>query len=538
MSLSFPLFIGKQIDDLKDWRADLLAGFQVALIALPLCLGIAIASGVPPIAGVVTAIVGGIVVSRFTGAHVTINGPAAGLIVVILDAVESLGHVDNAKGYQMALAATVCAGLLQIVFGLLKAGRLGVLFPSAAVHGMMAAIGMIVFLKQYPILLGTKASSSSMLGIVGETGEIVLRTNPVVAGLGGLGILTLIFLPRVAARVTRLIPAPLWAVALGVILGTWIHLERPDEYSFWGHHYKMGPQLYLNLPAHVFASLGRPDFSAFFTLEFFEAVITIALVASLETLLSASAVDKMDPLKRKTNLNQDLIAMGLGTTVSGLLGGLPMIAEIVRSTANVNSGARTSWSNFFHGAFLLIAILLFPTLLAKIPLASLAALLVFTGYRLAAPRNFIHVKHIGLDQLSIFVVTVVMVLATDLLIGIGAGVATKALLHLLRGVSPRDLLKARFDVTPVGDEMVRVEIHSALVFSNILPLFSALEKIKDKKQILIDIRQAPFVDHTAIERLHAFRTDLSTQGCRVTIDEHENHERLGHHTLASRRLKP
>jgi MFS superfamily sulfate permease-like transporter len=347
----------------------------------------------------------------------------------------------------------------------------------------------------------------------------------------------LIFLPRFAAKVTRLVPAPLWAVAIGVALGTWIHLERPDEYSFWGHAYKMGPQLYLQLPAHVFASLGRPDFSQFFTFDFLQAVITIALVASLETLLSAAAVDKMDPLKRKTNLNQDLIAVGVGTTVSGLLGGIPMIAEIVRSTANVNSGARTSWSNFFHGAFLLIAILVFPALLAKIPLASLAALLVFTGYRLAAPKNFIHVKHIGLDQLLIFVITVVMVLATDLLIGIGAGVATKALLHLMRGVSPRDLVKARFDVTNVAGDMVKVEVKSSLVFSNILPLFTALEGLQDKKQILIDIRQAPFVDHTAIERLHAFQEELKSQGCRVLIDEHENHEKLGHHTLASRRLR-
>lgn len=538
MNSSLTRALSQQMRDLTHWRSDLMAGFQVALIALPLCLGIAIASGVPPVAGIITAIVGGIVVSRLTGAHVTINGPAAGLIVVILDAVEHLGHGDAAKGYQLTLAAVICAGLIQIVFGLLKAGRLSVLFPSAAVHGMMAAIGMIVFLKQYPILLGTKAKASSIVGIFAETGDIFLRTNPIVAGLGALGIMGLIFLPKFAGRITRYVPAPLWAVALGVLLGAWIHLERPGAYSFFGHAYNMGPQLYLTLPENVFASLGRPDFSQFFSGEFFEAVITIALVASLETLLSASAVDKMDPLKRKSNLNKDLIAVGVGTVVSGALGGIPMIAEIVRSTANVNSGARTNWSNFFHGLFLLSAILIFPHLLAKIPLASLAALLVFTGYRLAAPKNFMHVKHIGLDQLLIFVVTVVMVLATDLLIGIGAGVATKALLHLLRGVSPRDFFRARFTMQEKGPHAVQVTVESALIFCNILPFFNMLETLTDKKQIEIDMRKSVFVDHTAMERLHAFKDEQAASGSIVILGEHESHERLGDHFLASRRLRP
>lgn len=516
------------------WRTDLLAGFQVFLIALPLSLGIAIASGVPPMAGIVAAIVGGALVSRISGSHVTINGPAAGLIVVIFAGVERLGRGDMAAGYRLTLAAIVCAGVIQILFGLLRVGRFSVLFPNAAVHGMMAAIGVIVFGKQLPILLGTSAGAQSIFGIFARLNEIFANANPLVAGTGLVGLCLLVVVPGLKGRLAKVVPPPVWVVAVGALIGWLAGFGNLGFYELWGSRHHLGPDLYLSLPGSVFSTLGFPDFSRALSWDFAATVISISLVASLETLLSAAAVDKIDPLKRTADLNKDLLAIGVGTVVSGMLGGLPMIAEIVRSNANVSAGGRTGWANFFHGCGLLLAVVMFPWLLTNIPMTSLAALLVYTGCRLASPKHVKHMAEIGADQAIVFLTTLVMVLATDLLVGIACGVAMKIVLHLFRRVPLRDLLRSRFETSTAASGKVTIRVRSCLVFTNILPLLAAIEALPKTTFVTVDLSDAPFIDHTALDRLHAIKAD---RGVNLAILESAQHESRSQHVLASRRLR-
>lgn len=488
-------------------RRDAAAGFQVSLIALPLCFGIALASGFPPMAGVIAAIVGGLLVSRINGSNLTINGPAAGLIVVILAGVDRLGHGDTATGYKLTLAAIVVAGLIQVVFGLLRIGRLAVFFPSAAVHGMMGAIGITVFAKQLPVMLGSQTAAKGVFGIFADLPQIIAHMNPLVAGIGITGLFAVTLIPTLKLRIFKMVPAPVWAVAAGALVAAVGHFERHEVYSFFGSAYALGPDIYLKLPANVFGALGRPDFSQYASADFLITVISIALVASLETLLSAAAIDRLDPKRRKSNLDRDLLAIGVGTTISGLLGGLPMIAEIVRSTANVNNGARTGWANFFHGAFLAIAVLVFPWVLTRVPLASLAALLVYTGFRLGSPLQFKHAAANGRDQLVVFVTTVAVVLATDLLIGIAAGVACEVALNLARRVSPLALFRCRSLDVIAETGATTVRVLDPIMFTNVFVILKHIAALPADRSIILDLTDTPFVDHTALEKLEEVRRE-------------------------------
>ncbi|MEK4035169.1 SulP family inorganic anion transporter [Methylocystis sp. IM2] len=343
----------------------------------------------------ITAIVGGLLVSRINGSFVTINGPAAGLIVVVLASVQDLGAGDAMAGYRYTLAAIVCASVLQTAMGLCRAGKLSAFFPSSAVHGMLAAIGIIIMSKQLHVMLGVKPDADTLFQTIAAIPASLRDMNPEVATIGGVGLLILIGWTLVTNRYVKMIPAPLVVVIVGMALGQYFDLDDehiflflPDTAYLPHHEFTIGPKFLVAIPNNFLASFAFPDFTPIFSLVFWQQVFAICLVGSLETLLSAAAVDKLDPYKRTSDLNRDLAAVGLGNIVCGLIGGLPMIAEIVRSSANCTNGARTGWANFFHGAFLLLFVALFPKLIHEIPLASLAALLVFTGFRLASPSVF------------------------------------------------------------------------------------------------------------------------------------------------------
>ncbi|MEZ4742092.1 MAG: SulP family inorganic anion transporter [Bdellovibrionota bacterium] len=521
----------------KIWSNEIVTGFQVSLIALPLCLGISIASGFPPIAGIVTAIIGGLLVSRISGSHITINGPAAGLIVVILAGVEKLGHGDAVLGYKLTLAAIVCAGILQILLGVFKVGKLSTFFPVSAVHGMLAAIGVIILVKQLPVLLGTTAQAHSIFGMIKEIPSMISSANPLILLIGFISLLITIVLPMISIGVVKKIPAPILVVVIAGIMGTAIGLNSDSSYMFNNKEFHLGSKYLVMLPKNVFASLGFPDFSQVLSLEFISVTFSIAIVGSLESLLSAAAIDKLDPYKRKSNLNKDLLAVGVGTTIAGFLGGLPMIAEIVRSSANINNGAKSGWSNFFHGMFLLVAVLLIPGLISSIPLTALAALLIYTGYRLASPQEVLKISKIGLDQLCIFTITLVSVLATDLLIGIAAGILTKIVLHVLRQVNIMHLFSCQVRVMKKNDKSYVVEVISPLVFSNLLSFSRSIAYFPSDATVTIDLTKSHFIDHSAIEFLHDMQRDYGLNGGSLTVKEHMNHEPYTKHVLSARRLK-
>ncbi|MFT5213933.1 MAG: carbonic anhydrase, partial [Patiriisocius sp.] len=362
---------------------NLFSGFVVSLIALPLGLGLALASGAPPISGIIAAIVGGVVVSLIGGSKVTITGPGNGLVVVILSAITVLGNGDMYQGYLFTLAAIVISGILLIILGFLRMGALGDFFPSSAIQGMLAAIGIGIFAKQIHVMLGNLNAKGSIVELLIQVPEglinFIKTDNSSVFYAGLIGVISLfimVFYSKIRNRYFQLIPAPMWIVVLSVGLYSYFDVFSAADYP-------IDTSLLIALPNDILSNFAFPDFGKVYQVEFIGAVISITLIASIESLLSIKAVDKLDPLKRRSNVNKDIRALGLATVISGFLGGLNVVTVIARSSVNVNNKGSNSSANFFHALFLVAFILLFATELRKIPLSALAAILVFTGYKLA-----------------------------------------------------------------------------------------------------------------------------------------------------------
>ena len=336
-----------------------------------------------------------------------------------------------------------------------------------------------------------------------------------------LGLLILIVWPFIGSR----IPAPVIVVLVGIVFA-W-HFDLDQKTTAGGSNFLVA------LPDHFLAGFYFPDFSKITTIAFWEAVLSISLVGSLESLLSTTAVDKLDPYKRSSDLDRDLTAIGLGNLVAGLVGGLPMIAEIVRSSANIDNGAKTAWANFFHGLILLLFVALFTRFIQSIPLASLAALLVYTGYRLASPQTFARVMEVGKEQLFLFVVTIIGVLATDLLIGVTLGILVKLAITLARGVWPSNLFKIHFTIRQQDNKTIVVKLLGSALFSNFLPLKKALAGLEAGKTIIFDFSDGYLIDHTVMEFIHNYQQDYEAQGghCQKTGKALET---FSDHALAAR----
>ncbi|MCX7099893.1 MAG: SulP family inorganic anion transporter [Methylococcales bacterium] len=482
----------------EHWRSDLLSGFLVFLVALPLCLGIAIASGVPPSAGIITAIIGGLLVSRVSGSYLTINGPAAGLIVVVLAAVQNLGEGDAMAGYRYTLAAIVVASVLQVIFGKLRWGQLGSFFPSSVVHGMLAAIGIIIIATQFHVMLGVTPEPGPVFSLIAQLPNSLLEMKLDIAIISFLGLLIVVVWPLIQSK----IPAPVIVVLVGMVFA-W-HFDLASS----------GANYLVAIPDNFFGSFYFPDFSKISTLAFWEAVLALSLVGSIETILVATAVDKLDSYKRKSDLDRDLTAIGLGNLVAGFLGGLPMIAEIVRSSANIDNGAKTGWANFFHGLIMLVFVVLFTGFIQRIPLASLAALLVYIGYRLCSPATFHRVLEVGKDQLILFVVTIVGVLATNLLMGVALGMLLKLAITLARGVWVSNLFKIHFTIVHSDPNSYTVNVVGSALFSNFLPLKKALAQLEAGKTLTFDFSNSYLIDHTVMEFIHDFQQNYEAEGGR------------------------
>ncbi|MGR9086564.1 MAG: SulP family inorganic anion transporter [Gammaproteobacteria bacterium] len=525
---------------MENWSSDLQAGFFVFLIALPLCLGIAVASGFPPSAGIITAMVGGLLVSRINGSHVSINGPAAGLIVVILGAVEALGEGDALAGYRYTLAAIMFAGALQAFMGVYRVGQYAAFFPAAVVHGMLAAIGLIIIAKQSHVMLGVSPAPGGMLSTLAQIPHSVMNLNPVIAAIGLSGLAILVFWPWVKHPKLKAIPAPLVVLVSGMALAQVFGLQHEHWHPFTteaeleqGHAHRIAPQFLVDIPDELSSFFYVPDFSKVFTLEFWGAVISICLVGSLESLLSTSAVDKLDPYHRTSDPDRDLAAIGFGNAVAGFFGGLPMIAEIVRSSANINYGAKTGWANFFHGLILMLFVLLFPHLIHSIPLASLAALLVYTGYRLTSPKTFRQVMDIGVEQFGLFAITIIGVLATDLLTGVLIGMAVKFGIHLARGVWLNNMFTIHFSIRTDGSDTIVVKLLGSALFSNFLPLKNALAGLDQGKILVFDFSDGYLIDHTVMEYIHDFIAQYERNGGHCRQIGHAL-EKFSDHALAAR----
>lgn len=515
-------------------RRDVIAGFLVFLIALPLCLGIAMASGFPPVAGIITAVVGGMVVSFLGSARLTIKGPAAGLIVIVLGAVNELGEGDPVLGYRRALAVGVVSGAVQIALALVGAASIGAAISPSVVHGMLAAIGVIILGRQMHSLFGVSPEAKDPIGLFVELPRTILEENPEIAVIGLLSLAALALWPRLRLRWAKGIPAPLVVVLLAIPLGLIFDLDHEHSYRFFGHVYEVGPKYLVEIPeGGLLSALAFPDFSRIGTWTSISYVITFSLVGSIESTLSVLAVDSLDPAKRPSNLDRDLLAVGVGNVIASSIGGLPMISEIVRSKANIDSGAESAGANFFHGLFLLSCCAFVPFLIHKIPLAALAAMLVYTGFRLASPREFVHVGKLGKDQFALFATTLVVTLLTDLLVGVVAGLALEVVLHLVRGVPPMSLVRGDVAVEKRG-EVLRVEVRRSAIFSALPALRRAMTSLpREIRRVVVDLSDAILVDHTFLHRVHAMseewpHAELELRGLEAL-------EPVSDHPLATRR---
>ena len=459
------------------WVADIQSGFLVFLIALPLCLGISLACGYPAIAGIFTAIIGGLLATFFSNSELTIKGPAAGLIVIAIGCVTEFGFTAgrdpaaDLQAYQLALGVGVAAGILQILIGVFRAGILGEFFPSAAVHGLLASIGVIIIAKQIPVVLG-QSPEGAPLELLAKIPTFVADMHPTVGLIGIVSLVVMFVYPFLKVPVIRSIPAPLVVLVIAVPLG---------------FHFELGQEFLVNVPRNMFGALTFPDFSGIATATGVKYIISFALVGSLESLLSAKAVDEIDPCHRKTNYDSDLLAVGVGNTLAALVGGLPMISEIVRSKATIDNGAKTRFANMYHGIFLLLFVALAPMVVNQIPLAALGAMLVFTGFRLgfasrvrpyisAVPPAIHHLR--GDDHRRGW--------QPDLLVGIAIGILVKALLHLWNGLPLAALFRLRAEVATSGDRAT-IAVKDGAVFSTWIALKKRLEALKGHSQVTVDL---------------------------------------------------
>ncbi|TWU34549.1 C4-dicarboxylic acid transporter DauA [Novipirellula aureliae] len=510
----------------KYLKSDVTSGFLVFLIALPLCLGISLACGFPPIAGIFTAIIGSVLTTFVSNSELTIKGPAAGLIVIAIGCIEDFGGNGMTDGwipsdmtaYKAALAVGVAAAVLQILFGIFRAGILGEFFPVSAVHGMLAAIGVIIILKQFPVALGVSAGGEP-LEMLREIPDYIAEANPAIASIGIVSILIMFFWPMIRAKVSLLkaIPAPLIVLLVTVPMGMAFDLLHTHSYMLQEHQYQLGEQYLVKMPTRVFGmfdDITTPDFSVLRQVKAWKWVMMFFIIGTLESVLSAKAVDLLDPWKRKTNMDRDIVAVGIGNLCASAVGGLPMISEIVRSKANIDNGAKTRFADMWHGVFLLICVAMIPMVLHRIPLAALAGMLVYTGYRLAHPNEFVHVYRIGKEQLAIFVTTLIMVLATDLLIGVAAGILLKMLIHLSNGVPMKSLFKPYIEVEEIDENTSLIVARESAVFSNWIPFRRQIEQIGliQRRNLIIDVSDTKLIDHSVMEKLKEMERDFEQEG--------------------------
>jgi MFS superfamily sulfate permease-like transporter len=510
----------------ENFKSDAISGFLVFLLAMPLSLGIAKASGFEPVMGLITAMVGGIVVSIISGSRLTIKGPAAGLIVIVAGAVQEFGQGDPTLGWQLALGTIVVAGILQILFGVFKLGSLSDFFPASAVHGMLAAIGIIIFSKQIHTLLGADPASIKGLApleLLAKIPQSIMHLNPQVAIIGVLSLAILFGLPMIKNNIIRKIPSPLVVLVIAIPLGIYFELQK-------GSLVVIG-----NFVENIGVNVSFAGFNHIFI--FVKYVIMFALVGTLESLLTVKAIDPLDQFKRKSDYNKDLIAVGIGNVISGILGGLPMISEVARSSSNVNNGAKTRWANFFHGVFLLVAVLTITPIIEMIPNTALAAMLIAVGYRLASPSAFINTYKIGSEQLLIFLVTIVVTLIDDLLWGVGAGIVTKIIVEVYYFyIKPSgSLFRAKAEVTKIDETHYTITIFNSAVFLNYISLKKHFDKLPNNANIKVDFSLVRLIDHTFMEQMHALEDEMHHSGGHLTLVGLEHLVPSSTHPLASRR---
>ncbi len=497
-------------------KTDIPASIVVFFVAIPLCLGIALASGAPLFSGLIAGIVGGVVVGAISGSQIGVSGPAAGLAAIVLTSIGTLG------GFENFLLAVALGGVIQFLFGILKAGVIGYYFPSSVIKGMLTGIGIIIILKQIPHFFGYNATSEGSFAFFQVDGEntfseIINSFNYISPGatmIAFIGLFILLLWSNVLAskgKLFQLIQGPLVAVVAGIVYFLVI-----DENSFWG----ISSDLLVSVPvpedsASFLAQFRFPNFGDIGNPQIWITAFTIALVASLETLLCVEATDKIDPLKRVTPTNRELLAQGIGNIFSGLIGGLPVTQVIVRSSANIQSGGKTKMSAIIHGILLLISVILIPNLLNKIPLSILASILFIVGYKLAKPSLFKEMYLLGWKQFTPFIVTILGIIFTDLLIGISLGLMVGIVVILIKSFQNSHFLHME-DVSN-GQHKIKMTLAEEVTFFNKGAILKELDSLPHDSYLDLDLTKTRYLDNDIIEILEDFSEKARNRNIHINL---------------------
>jgi carbonic anhydrase len=542
---------------LKHWRYDLRSGFTVAMISLPFSMGIAITSGAPPICGIVSAIIAGFVLPFLGGSYVTISGPAAGLAPALFAGMIMLGHARLGRGastsellavgYPLVLVAIAIVGVLQVILAKLKVARLSAIFPAAAIQGMLAAIGLMIIVKQIPLFMGVKFEAHEFWAVLGEVPHHVRSMSPQVFALG-VGCLAALFaLSALPGRLLKVMPPPVWVFLVGTVVSIFIlKLDKPHL---------------INVPDPLKHGVVFPQFGEVFTdaallLPLAYVVVTLLLIDATESLATIAAVDNIDVYRRRSDPDRTLLAMGVSNGASSLLGGLTIIPGIVKSTANILAGGRTQWANFYNACFLLTFLLFGRDLINMVPMAVLAAILVFIGYKLCRPAVWVKIARVGTEQLVVFTLTVFVTVTTDLLIGILTGVGVELLLnlwyvglwHTLRNGSEFatpsfairfvSLFRNPVSQREFDEGTYHLYLDGPLVCFNLFHVIRELGQLPHGTQaVYLHVSsRVPIVDHTTGESLRYFLEEFSGQdeSPRLVIEGWDHMRPLSNHETSTR----
>ena len=534
---------------LKHWHYDLRSGFTVAMISLPFSMGIAITSGAPPICGIMSAIIAGFILPFLGGSYVTISGPAAGLAPALFAGMIALGHARLGRsgstsellavGYPLVLVAIAIAGVFQVILARLKVARLSAIFPAAAIQGMLAAIGLMIIIKQIPLFMGVKFEAHEFWAVLGEVPHHVSSMSYRDCALGVGCLAALFVLSAVPGRLLKVMPPPVWVFLGGTVVSTLI--------------LKVDKSHLINVPDSLEHGLVFPHFGEAFTnaallLPLAYLVVTLLLIDATESLATIAAVDNIDPYRRRSDPDRTLLAMGVSNGASSLLGGLTIIPGMVKSTANVMAGGRTQWANFYNACFLLTFVLFGRYVIDMVPMAVLAAILVFIGYKLCKPALWRKIARVGTEQLVVFCTTLFVTVTTDLLIGIASGIALELLLnlwyvglwHTLRNGS--EIAKPNFR-NPVSqrefDEgTYHLYLDGPLVCFNLFHVIRELGQLPpDTQAVYLHLSsRVPLVDHTTGESLRYYLEEFSgqDQSPRLVIEGWDHMRRLSKHDTSTR----
>ena len=510
------------------WRSDLIAGFSVSLVALPLSLGIALAMDLPIaalMAGVTAALVGGLVTTFIRGGNVTINGPSPALIGIVVGAMATLGS------WEYVLAAFVCSGILQLIFGVLKLGNLADFIPSSVVQGMMAAIGVIILSSQVHTGLGVHYKGETSFDNLLAIPNSLINMNPLVAVIFINCLVILAWHPYIKKnRFIKFVPATIWLLIVSIpMYFLFYYLSGGTEVLFGKIHYLEPSIDLITLPDNLLSGFFvQPNFAKANSLAFWLVVLSVFLVSTIESLGSAKAIDRIDLLKRKTNLDRDIGAMGISTIISGFIGGLPVVTVIARSSVSIYHGSRTRLSNFVHGILILFFVFVLGSFIQLVPKAALMAILVFTGYKLASPKVFKDASLKGYEQLLILCCTLLATLLTDLNKGILIGILFTLFIHLVRSHMPAGLFfkyisKPYFNLAKIDDHY-HLRIKGVAIFTNVIRLRKLLESIPKNQQIVFDFSHTRLVDFSMLEFVNEWGKDYKQKHKGdydiVGLDEH------------------